>query len=617
MKRLGGNGLRTWGLGIVAGVLGLVVLPSMAGAATIGTDGTTVQYRAAGGEANQLAITASGTDLFFSDPGAGAIVDVDGAAGCSASGSTATCPLVGFVDTHVDLRGKDDSVSATGNLAPLTALTVLGGGGDDTLAGGNGADTLLGGAGADFIDGNQGNDTAFGGLGTDTFQWDPGDGSDILEGQENLDTLRFNGSNINEKIGLSANGPRLRLTRDVASIVMDISDVEAVNVQSFGGTDTTTVDDLTGTDVRNVTDDFTTADTVADQLVVNGTPLADDLSVTPVPGGARVNGLGARVTGLTSEPTTDGLVINGLAGDDQLAANPDVAAPIGVHFDGGADTDTAFARGTAGTDVFSVAANGTSAFVAGTGGVGGLDLVTEKLSLTMSGGKDTVSAVGNLAAITAITVDGGAGSDTITGSNGADTLLGGPGNDFIDGNQGNDTAFGGTGPDTFQWDPGDGSDILEGQENFDTLRFNASNINERIELSANGPRLRLTRDVATIVMDIAGVEAVNVVSLGGADTTTVNDLTGTGVRSVTDDLSAFGGGGDGAADDVIVNGTSGHDVFNVAGTAATGVDVTGPAAATHIRGQEPTDRLDVHTLAGADAFNTDALDPGAIQFFID
>ena len=40
MKRLGGNGLRTWGLGIVAGVLGLVVLPSMAGAATIGTDGT-------------------------------------------------------------------------------------------------------------------------------------------------------------------------------------------------------------------------------------------------------------------------------------------------------------------------------------------------------------------------------------------------------------------------------------------------------------------------------------------------------------------------------------------------------------------------------------------------
>ena len=228
-----------------------------------------------------------------------------------------------------------------------------------------------------------------------------------------------------------------------------------------------------------------------------------------------------------------------------------------------------------------------------------------------------MSAVGNLAAITALTVDGGAGADTIRGSNGADTLLGGPGNDFIDGNQGNDTAFGGTGPDTFQWDPGDGSDILEGQENLDTLRFNGSNINERIELSANGPRLRLTRDIATIVMDSPASRPSTCVSLGGADTTTVNDLTGTDVRSFTDDLSAFGGGGDGAVDDVIVNGTSGDDVFNVAGTAATGVDVTGLAPATHIRGQEPTDRLVVHTLAGADAFNTDALDPGAILFSID
>ncbi len=422
----------------------------------------------------------------------------------------ATCPLTSFVATHVTLGGGDDTASSSGNLAPITAITI------DRRRRRRHAPRLqrrrhpARRPGADFIDGNQGNDTAFGGTGTDTFQWDPGDGSDILEGQENLDTLRFNGSNINEKIELSANGPRLRLTRDVAAIVMDISGVEAVNVRSFGGADTTTVDDLTGTDVTSFTDDFTAADAAADQLVVNGTSVADDLSVTPVPGGARVNGLGARVTGITSEPTTDGLVVNGLAGDDQIAANPDVAAPIGVHFDGGADTDTAVARGTGGADVFAVAANGTSAFVSGTGGVGGLDLVAEKLSLTMSGGNDTVSAVGNLAAITAITVDGGAGADTITGSNGADTLLGGPGNDFIDGNQGNDTAFGGTGPDTFQWDPGDGSDILEGQENLDTLRFNASNINERIELSANGPRLRLTRDVAAIVMDISGVEAVNV-----------------------------------------------------------------------------------------------------------
>ena len=65
---------------------------------------------------------------------------------------------------------------------------------------------------------------------------------------------------------------------------------------------------------------------------------------------------------------------------------------------------------------------------------------------------------------------------------------------------------------------------LEGQENFDTLRFNASNINERIELSANGPRLRLTRDVATIVMDIAASRRSPCSRSAAPTATTVNDL---------------------------------------------------------------------------------------------
>ena len=71
----------------------------------------------------------------------------------------------------------------------------------------------------------------------------------------------------------------------------------------------------------------------------------------------------------------------------------------------------------------------------------------------MNGGDDQFSATGNLAALIQITVDGGAGNDTILGSNGIDLLLGGEGNDFIDGQQGNDSAFMGAGDDVFQWDP--------------------------------------------------------------------------------------------------------------------------------------------------------------------
>ena len=45
-----------------------------------------------------------------------------------------------------------------------------------------------------------------GGTGNDTFVWNPGDGSDAVEGQDGTDTLQFNGANINEKIDITANG---------------------------------------------------------------------------------------------------------------------------------------------------------------------------------------------------------------------------------------------------------------------------------------------------------------------------------------------------------------------------------------------------------------------------
>jgi len=86
-----------------------------------------------------------------------------------------------------------------------------------------------------------------------------------------------------------------------------------------------------------------------------------------------------------------------------------------------------------------------------------------------------------------------------------------------------------------------------------------------IDLSANGTRLRLFRDVANITMDTHGVENVQIAALGGADTITVNDLTGTDVQNVAIDLSATRGSnqGDGQADTVIINGTNGDDAITV------------------------------------------------------
>src|SRR6266511_1433877 len=130
------------------------------------------------------------------------------------------------------------------------------------------------------------------------------------------------------------------------------------------------------------------------------------------------------------------------------------------------------------------------------------------------------------------TIAGGDGNDTIAGGQGIETLLGSEGNDSIDGNGGNDLALLGAGDDTFVGDPGDGSDTLEGQDGTDTLVFNGANASEQINLSAYGNRLKFFRDVANITMDTAGVERVYFNALGGADTITVNDLTGTDVNTV-------------------------------------------------------------------------------------
>jgi hypothetical protein len=178
-------------------------------------------------------------------------------------------------------------------------------------------------------------------------------------------------------------------------------------------------------------------------------------------------------------------------------------------------------------------------------------------------------------------------------------LLGGSGNDVLDGNFAADVAEMGSGNDRFQWDPGDGSDTVNGQGGSDTVDFNGSNIGEVLELSEYFGRALFTRNIANITMS-ADVEAFAVRSFGGEDRLTVGDMTGTAVQTVDADLSANLGGGDAAADTVIANGTDGADAARVS-RAGGQARVTGLAAATRVTGSEAAlDTLRVHTLAGDD-----------------
>ena len=211
----------------------------------------------------------------------------------------------------------------------------------------------------------------------------------------------------------------------------------------------------------------------------------------------------------------------GESGNDRMIWNPGDDTDLN---EGGADNDTVEVNGGNGAEVFTTTANGARVrFDRLDPAPFSIDIGTsENLVLNANGGNDTFSATGNLAALIQITVDGGAGDDTLLGSNGIDSLIGGDGNDFIDGQQGNDVARMGAGDDTFQWDPGDGSDIVEGQDGTDTLLFNGSAGGEIFDASANGNRVRFTRNLGNIVMDLNDVESIDLNALGGADTTTVN-----------------------------------------------------------------------------------------------
>ena len=133
------------------------------------------------------------------------------------------------------------------------------------------------------------------------------------------------------------------------------------------------------------------------------------------------------------------------------------------------------------------------------------------------------------------------------------------------------------------------------------MLFNGSNANENMEVSANGSRVRFTRNIASIVMDLNDVESIVARVLGGSDNVVVNDLSGTDVVNVAAEL---GGGADG--DNVVVNATNGDDVATVVGAGST-AQVAGLSALVSVSGSGAGDRLTVNALAGDDVIDASAV----------
>jgi Ca2+-binding RTX toxin-like protein len=292
----------------------------------------------------------------------------------------------------------------------------------------------------------------------------------------------------------------------------------------------------------------------------------------------------------------------GQDGNDRMVWNPGDDTDLN---EGGLGIDNVQVNGGNDAELFTATANGARVrFDRVTPAPFSIDIgTTERLTVNANGGRGTFSASGNLAALIAITVDGGAGNDRLNGGNGADTLLGGDGNDVVFGFQGNDVALLGAGNDTFQWIPGDGNDKVEGQAGTDVMAFNGNGANENMFVSANGQRVRFLRDVDAVTMDLNDVERIVARTQGGTDLFFVGDLTGTDVINVVADLVS----GLPSPASVIVNATNGHDVVTVTGQ-GNNAQVAGLRAlvsVTNANGGD--DRVIVTALAGDDVVDASGL----------
>lgn len=357
----------------------------------------------------------------------------------------------------VSINGEDgdDNLNAA---ATNIALSILGGGGLDTLVGGGQNDTIDGEAGDDSIDGGAGvdslaggadNDTVKGGAGTDSI--DGGAGNDSIEGGTEGDTLLGN-TGDDSILGEDGND------RIDGGDGTDTLDGGAGNDTITGGDGGDSIDGGTGQDSLDGGGDADTVNGGADNDTVLGGSGTD--IVAGGDGDDSVDGGDDNDT-LSGGGGTDTLV--GGDGDDQVAE-------VAVDDEDITLTDTELTVGG-----LSDTISGVEEFIL-TGGnlssrIDASAYTLGNVTINGSGGDDTLigSSGDDL-------INGGSGNDTLTGSLGNDSMLGGAGNDNVDGGSANDTLVGNSGDDTLTGgtgldsiDGGTGDDVIDGGDDNDTV----------------------------------------------------------------------------------------------------------------------------------------------------
>nr|WP_318293740.1 calcium-binding protein [Pseudomonas cichorii] len=429
--------------------------------------------------------------------------------------------------------------------------TLNGEEGNDTLLGGAGNDTLTGGYGNDTLDGGSGNDSLDGGYGSDTYVFRKGSGQDTINNYSYNDTTA-NKQDVIRLEGLNAADVVMR--RESDDLIIQIKDSgETLRVSShfyssaiYGyGIDQVQFADgsvltneqiraalLTGTDGDETVTGYESADNLfglSGNDTLNGRA-GDDI----------LDGGDGRDT-LNGEEGNDTLL--GGAGNDTLTGgygNDTLDGGSGNDsLDGGYGSDTYVFRKGAGQDTISnYSYNDTTANkqdVIRLEGLNAADVVMRResddliIQIKDSGetlrvsshfyssaiygyGIDQVQFADGViwskedintnlftpVAVSALTVSGTEGGETLTGGAGNDTLYGYGGDDVLDGGVGNDRLDGGSGNDTYLFGAGSGQDTVSAydptQNKVDTVQL----------VGLNSSDVTVTRESNDLVIKVIG-----------------------------------------------------------------------------------------------------------------
>ena len=316
--------------------------------------------------------------------------------------------------------------------------------GDDVLFGLDSDDVLQGLGGNDYLSGARGTDLLRGDAGDDSYEFNIGDGQDVIDNAADDNATAFDTLNFGE--GIVAAGVSLYALNN--DLIIKVNATDGVTIRNYLSTQNDNKIDWIvfsdGTEWDRAT--FESKIGIGNDILL-GTATNDSLH--GYAGNDTISGMDGDDM-LYGDTGNDSL--NGNAGNDTL--------------NGGTGNDTLV--GGTGNDTYVVNATGD---VVTENADEGIDLVQSGITYTLGNNLENLTLTGS----SKINGTGNDLDNVLTGNSANNTLTGNAGNDTLDGGAGVDSLVGGTGNDTYILGRGHGADTVTENDstagNTDLARF--------------------------------------------------------------------------------------------------------------------------------------------------